>query len=173
MVGQYLPQTNETCYSVLQCVMCLFAYLFTPSKHSLSEFSWTEQRDFSLLVTQQMVLQMASCLLHDWGTACWLVTWLSEFQQGPPPSSSKKKGQHPKFLFNAGIYISARSFSFHDISESDRNEWMICIWKPHYRSKTRITANSRCNKFICYMDNSKTIFIQQKKKRRWYNRQQI
>jgi hypothetical protein len=32
MVGQYLPQTNEKCYSVLQCPMC--ASLFPPSKHS-------------------------------------------------------------------------------------------------------------------------------------------
>ena len=36
MVGQYLPQTNEKCYSVLQCPMWLFASLFPPSKHSPS-----------------------------------------------------------------------------------------------------------------------------------------
>ena len=35
MVGQYLPQTNEKCYSVLQWPMWLFLPLFTSSKHSL------------------------------------------------------------------------------------------------------------------------------------------
>ena len=34
MVGQYLPQTNEKCYSVLQRLMWLFLPNFTSSKHS-------------------------------------------------------------------------------------------------------------------------------------------
>ena len=36
MVEQYSPQTNEKCYSVLQCPMRLFLLLFQGSKHSLS-----------------------------------------------------------------------------------------------------------------------------------------
>ena len=35
MVWQYLPQTNEKCYSVLQWLMWLFLSLFPSSKHSL------------------------------------------------------------------------------------------------------------------------------------------
>jgi len=34
MIGQQLPQTNEKCYSILQCLMWLFAFFFPPSKHS-------------------------------------------------------------------------------------------------------------------------------------------
>ena len=34
MVGQQLPQTNEKCYSVLQCPMWPFLPLFYGSKHS-------------------------------------------------------------------------------------------------------------------------------------------
>ena len=35
MVGQYLPQTNEKCYSVLQWLMWLFLPFFSSSKHSM------------------------------------------------------------------------------------------------------------------------------------------
>ena len=34
MVGQYLPQTNEKCYNILQWLMRFFLFLFTSSKHS-------------------------------------------------------------------------------------------------------------------------------------------
>ena len=37
MVGQYLPQTNEKCYNVLQCPIWLFSPLFQRSKHTLSD----------------------------------------------------------------------------------------------------------------------------------------
>jgi len=67
---------------------------------------------FSLLVTQQMVLQMVSCLLDDGEQpVVWLLGYLN--------------------------------FS---------KEQMVLL--------------------VCSMDNSKTIFIQQKKRRRCYNRQQ-
>jgi len=38
MVGQYLPQTNEKCYSVLQWLMWLFLSFFISSKHSRGVF---------------------------------------------------------------------------------------------------------------------------------------
>jgi hypothetical protein len=34
MVGQYLPQTNEKCYSILQCPMWFFLPTFRGSKHT-------------------------------------------------------------------------------------------------------------------------------------------
>ena len=37
MIGQYLPQTNKKCYSVLQCSIWLFLPLFQVPKHSPSQ----------------------------------------------------------------------------------------------------------------------------------------
>ena len=37
MVGQYLLQTNEKCYSMLQCPMWFFLPTFPGSKHTLDE----------------------------------------------------------------------------------------------------------------------------------------
>ena len=61
MVGQYLPQTNETCYSVLQCVMWLFAPFFTPSKHSHCFFT----ADYKLSIFEVKVIELALLLFDN------------------------------------------------------------------------------------------------------------
>ena len=40
MVGQYLPQTNKKCYSILQCPMRFFLLDFHRSKHTLCVCHW-------------------------------------------------------------------------------------------------------------------------------------